>query len=152
MTQSPWISRWVKWMTCRLIITTLIFTLPPHANAGQDALRLELGLPLERMIGGGEIQQYRIALSPGSYLRVVIMQQGIDVIVTVLDPAGRKIARIDRPNGAYGPEDVSVIAGAAGDYTIEVRAAFKFVAPARYASPLASTAMPYALSSAVPPR
>ncbi|HEV2666826.1 MAG TPA: tetratricopeptide repeat protein, partial [Blastocatellia bacterium] len=119
-------------MTRRLIIAILIFTPPPQANAGQDATRLELGRQLERMIGGGETQRYRIALSPGSYLRVAITQQGIDVIVTVLDPAGRKVARVDRPNGAYGPENVFVIAEAAGDYTIELRTALKFAAPARY--------------------
>src|SRR5262247_576960 len=132
MTQSPWISRRVKWATCWLIFIYLVFTPPPHAKAGQDATRLELGRPLERMIGGGEIQRYRITLSPGLYLRVAVTQQGIDVIVTVLDPAGRKIARVDRPYGAYGPENVSVIAEAAGDYTIELRTALKFAAPARY--------------------
>src|SRR5262245_2874712 len=132
MTQSPWISRRVMWMTCWLIFIPLIFTPPPHAKAGQDATRLELGRPLERIIGGGEIQRYIIALSPGLYLGVAIAQQGIDVIVTVLDPAGRNVVRIDRPNGAHGMEDVSVIAEAAGDYTIEVRPASKFSAPARY--------------------
>src|SRR5499426_88479 len=132
MTQSPWISRRVKWATCWLIFIPLVFTPPPQAKAGQDATRLELGRPLERMIGGGEIQRYRITLSPGLYLRVAVTQQGIDVIVTVLDPAGRKIARVDRPYGAYGPENVSVIAEAAGDYTIELRTALKFAAPARY--------------------
>src|SRR5262245_60641093 len=132
MTQSPWISRWVKWVTCWLIFTPLVFTPPPDAKAGQDATRLELGRPLERMIGGGEIQRYRIALSPGLYLRVAVTQQGIDVIVTVLDPAGRKIARVDRPYGVYGLENVSVIAEAAGDYTIEVWAESKFVAPGKY--------------------
>ena len=132
MKQSPWISRRAMWVACWLIFTTLIFTPPPHAKAGQDATRLEMGRPLERMIGGGETQRYRIALSPGLYLRVAVTQQGIDVIVTVLDPAGRKIARIDRPYGAYGPENVSVIAESAGDYTIELRTALKFAAPARY--------------------
>src|SRR5262249_52448182 len=132
MTQSPWISRRVKWMTCWLIFIPLIFTPSPRAKAAQDATRLELGRPLERMIGGGEIQRYRIALSPGLYLRVAVTQQGIDVIVTVLDPAGRKIAQVDRPYGAYGPEDVSVIAEEAGDYTIELKTALKFAAPGRY--------------------
>jgi CHAT domain-containing protein/Tfp pilus assembly protein PilF len=84
------------------------------------------------MIGGGDTHRYKIALSPGLYLRVAIIQQGIDVVVTVLDPAGRKVARIDRPNGAYGPETVSVIAEAAGDYMLEVRTALKFVAPGGY--------------------
>src|SRR5215510_8996861 len=132
MTQSPWISRRVKWATCWLIFTHLVFTAPPYVKARQDATRLEMGRPLERMIGGGEIQRYRIALSPGLYMRVAVTQQGIDVIVTVLDPAGRKIARVDRPYGAYGPENVSVIAEAAGDYTIEVWAESKFAAPGKY--------------------
>src|SRR5215510_12730524 len=132
MTQSPWISRRVKWATRWLIFVFLVFTAPPYVKAGQDATRLELGRPLERMIGGGEIHRYRIELSAGLYLRVAVTQQGIDVIVTVLEPAGRKIARVDRPYGAYGPENVSVIAEAAGDYTIELRTALKFAAPARY--------------------
>jgi tetratricopeptide (TPR) repeat protein len=139
MTQSPWISQRVKWMTCWLIFIPLVFTPPPHAKAGQDAIRLEPGRPLERMIGGGEIQRYRIALSPGLYLRVAVMQQGIDVIVTVLDPAGRKIAKVDRPHGTYGPENVSVIAEAAGDYTFELKTASKFAAPGKYFITVAET-------------
>ena len=125
-------SKRVKWVTCLLIFATFIFTPPPQTNAGQDAPRLELGQTMERMIGGGETHRYKIALSRGQYLRVAIAQQGGDVIVTVLDPAGRKVARVDRPNGAYGPDDVSVIAEAAGDHTIEVVTAFKFSAPAKY--------------------
>src|SRR6266511_846409 len=132
MTQSPWISRRVKWAPCWLIFIPLVFTPPPHAKAGQDATRLELGRPLERMIGGLDTHRYRIALSPGLYLRIAIAQRGIDVGVTVLDPAGRRVAQIDRPNGPYGPETVSVIAEAEGDYLIEVRTAQKLVAPAKY--------------------
>src|SRR5262245_34666642 len=132
MTQSPWISRRVEWATCWLIFISLVFTAPPYVKAGQDSTRLELGRALERMIGGGEIHRYKIELSAGLYLRVAVTQQGIDVIVPVLDPAGRKVARVDRPYGAYGPENVSVIAEAAGDYTIELRTALKFAAPARY--------------------
>ncbi len=132
MTQSPWISRRVKWAPCWLIFIPLVFTPPPHAKAGQDATRLELGRPLERMIGGLDTHRYRIALSPGLYLRIAIAQRGIDVVVTVLDPAGRRVAQIDRPNGPYGPETVSVIAEAEGDYLIEVRTAQKLVAPAKY--------------------
>ena len=132
MTQSSWISRRVKRAPCWLIFISLVFTAPPYVKAGQDATRLELGRPLERMIGGGEIQRYRIALSPGLYLRVAVTQQGVDVIVTVLDPAGRKIARVDRPYGAYGPENVSVVAEAAGDYTLELKTASKFAMPGKY--------------------
>ncbi len=122
----------LRWMICLLVFAPPIFVPLPDANAAQDAERLELGRPVERTIGGGEIQRYRIALSPGLYLRVAIAQQGIDVTATILDPAGRRIALIDRPNGAYGPEDFSLIAEAGGDYLIEVKTTLKFAAPARY--------------------
>ncbi|HEX5081371.1 MAG TPA: CHAT domain-containing protein [Blastocatellia bacterium] len=140
MTQSPWISRsgnrtssqWVKWMIYCVVFSTLIFRPFPATNAAEDALRLEMARSMERIIGGGETHQYSISLSPGVYLRIAIMQQGIDVVMTVLDPANRRVARIDRPNGAYGPETVSVIAETEGDYLIEVKAASKYAAPAGY--------------------
>jgi CHAT domain-containing protein/Tfp pilus assembly protein PilF len=135
MTQIPhwsWTSRWIKWMICPAVFALLTFMPSPGAKAAQDAARLELGRPVERIIGGLDTHRFRIAVSAGLYLRVAIAQQGIDVIVTVLDPAGRKVAHIDRPNGAYGPETISVIAQAAGDFLIEVRTALKLVVPAAY--------------------
>ncbi|MBO0725148.1 MAG: CHAT domain-containing protein [Blastocatellia bacterium] len=143
MTQSPLINPWIsrrtsqlsnlliKWTICCVVFASLTFA-PPGANAERGLERLELGRSLERMIGGGETHRYGIALSAGLCLRIAIMQRGVDVILTVLDPAGRRVARIDRPNGAYGPETVTVIAETAGDYTIEVRTALKYVAPASY--------------------
>jgi CHAT domain-containing protein/Tfp pilus assembly protein PilF len=140
MTQSPWISRsgnrtssqWVKWMIYCVVFSSLTFMPLPATNAAEDALRLEMARTMERVIGGGETHQYSISLSPGLYLRVAIMQQGIDVVMTVLDPANRRVARIDRPNGAYGPETVSVIAETEGDYLIEVKTRSKYAAPAGY--------------------
>jgi CHAT domain-containing protein/Tfp pilus assembly protein PilF len=119
-------------MICPAVFALLTFMPSPGADAAQDAPRLELGRPIERIIGGLDTHRFRIALNLGSYLRVAIAQKGIDVIVTVLNPAGRKVAQIDRPNGAYGPESVSVISEAAGDYMVEVRTALKLVVPAAY--------------------
>jgi CHAT domain-containing protein/Tfp pilus assembly protein PilF len=136
MTQIPhwsWTSRWIKWMICPAVFALLTFMPSPRADAAQDAPRLELGRPIERIIGGLDTHRFRIALNPGLYLRVAVAQKGIDVIVTVLNPSGRKVAQIDRPNGAYGPETVSVISEAAGDYMVEVRTALKLVVPAAYA-------------------
>src|SRR5262245_13826498 len=126
------INRLSKWMTGCVILAILAFAPSSSARRGQDAPRLELGQTLERMISGREIHRYRVSLAPGLYLRVEIAQKGIDVDVTALDPEGRRVVRIDRPNGAYGKEAVSVIAEAAGDYLIEVRPAFKYAAPAGY--------------------
>src|SRR5215510_8373103 len=132
MSRTLRICRWINWMVCLVVFAPMALMQSPGANASQDASRLESGRTTERMIGGGELHRYQITLKPGLYLRVEIAQRGIDVIVTALDPAGRRVTRIDRPNGAFGPEDVSVIAEAAGDYTIEVKTALKYAAPGRY--------------------
>jgi hypothetical protein len=47
-------------------------------------------------------------------------QRGIDVIVRVFSPGGKKLGEFDSPNGDEGPENVSVIALDAGAYRIEV--------------------------------
>ncbi|HEU0184534.1 MAG TPA: CHAT domain-containing tetratricopeptide repeat protein [Blastocatellia bacterium] len=122
-------------MICCVVFSTPIFLplIPASgANAAQDARRLELARPVERMIGGGETHRYRIAPGPDLCLRIAVMQRGVDVIITVLDPAGHKVRRIDRPNSAYGPESVSVIAEEEGDYLIEVRTTSKYAAPGDY--------------------
>ncbi len=135
MTKTPhrsWVSHVSKWLICCVIFISLTFTTSSSARRGQDDPHLELGQTVERMISGGEIHRFRISLNAGLYLRVAISQQGIDVTAAVLDPDGRKVARVDRPNGAYGMEPVSVIAEAAGEYQIEVRPASRFSAPAGY--------------------
>lgn len=43
-------------------------------------------------------------------------------MVTVFDPAGTKLAEIDSPNGALGPEPVTLEAKLTGVYRLEVRA------------------------------
>ncbi|HKQ74268.1 MAG TPA: CHAT domain-containing tetratricopeptide repeat protein [Blastocatellia bacterium] len=127
-----WIRRLINWMTCCVVFATLAFTPSSSAHQGQDASRLEFGRSMERMISGAEIHRYQIPLNAGEYLRVAITQKGIDLVVTALDPAGRRVSWIDRPNGAYGKEPISVIAEVAGDHKIEVRPTFKLAAPASY--------------------
>lgn len=53
-------------------------------------------------------------------MRLVVDQRGIDVIVRAFSPAGRQLGEFDTPNGANGPEDVTVIAETAGIYRIDV--------------------------------
>jgi enterochelin esterase-like enzyme len=90
---------------------------PPPAAAD----RLELGRPVARAIRAGEAHRYRIALAAGHAAIGLVMQSGIDVELILFDPAGRKLAALDSPNGDKGPEPFVIEATAAGAYDLEVR-------------------------------
>jgi CHAT domain-containing protein/Tfp pilus assembly protein PilF len=73
-------------------------------------------------MAGGETHLFRIAATADEYVRVVIVQQGIDVTVALLAPGGERLVEVDSPNGNRGPEPVSVLVAQTGEYSLEVRA------------------------------
>jgi hypothetical protein len=92
-------------------IQASIFPLLPGLNQAtpgdQQAPRLEPGRLIERELAGGESHSYGIMLALGQYLQVVVDQRGIDVVVALFAPDGKKISEVDSPNGTAGPETVS---------------------------------------------
>jgi hypothetical protein len=104
----------------------------PRVQASRDVRELQPGAPIERELKGGEVHAYRLTLVVGQYLRVVVEQRGIDVVVTLAGPDGQKITEVDSPNGSQGPEPVSVVAEASGTYRLEVRSLEKTAAAGRY--------------------
>ncbi|HEV2707281.1 MAG TPA: CHAT domain-containing tetratricopeptide repeat protein [Pyrinomonadaceae bacterium] len=72
-------------------------------------------------MAGGETHLFRVALSEGQYLRVVVVQQGIDVAVSLISPDARRLSEVDSPNGSYGAEPLSVVVAESGEHLIEVR-------------------------------
>ena len=96
------------------------------------AIPLTLGTPIGREMNGGEAHTYRITITSGQYLRVVVQQQGIDVVVTLIDPRGQKVLEVDNPNGSKGPEPLSIIAETSGEYSVDVRSLDKKAKPGRY--------------------
>src|SRR5262245_41407138 len=78
---------------------------PESTNSLQDvndARPLEAGKPIEREMAGGQKHYYKIALEAGQYLRLIVDQRGIDLIVTLLGPDGKRIFTMDSPNGLEG--------------------------------------------------
>ena len=93
----------------------------PALSQTPEIRPLTRGQTVERELKGGEAHSYSVALTAGQYLNVVVEQKGIDVIVTLFDPTGKKAAEVDSPNGTLGPEPISMIAEATGNYRLEVR-------------------------------
>src|SRR5215470_4589251 len=104
----------------------------PIVQGEKDIRPLEPGKPIERELAGGQSHSYQIALTEGQYLRVVVEQRGVDVVVTLLSPDGKKLIDVDSPNGAQGPEPLQWIVEAAGTYWLEVRSLEKNATPGRY--------------------
>ncbi|HSS49496.1 MAG TPA: tetratricopeptide repeat protein, partial [Thermoanaerobaculia bacterium] len=82
---------------------------------------LTRGSSLHRTLAAGEAHLYRIRLERGSYLRVVVVQRGTDVCIELWSPAGNRLLEIDSPNGTEGPEELSVVVPAPGEYRIKVQ-------------------------------
>jgi hypothetical protein len=94
---------------------------PSQTPIEKDIRALEPGTLIERELAGGGTHAYQLMLTAGQYLRIAIEQRGIDVVVTVTDPAGKKLTEMDNPNGTQAPMSVSMIAETSGVYRIEVR-------------------------------
>jgi hypothetical protein len=105
--------------TLSLLLLTSLFG-AQFANAQAGATSLQPGAPIERTLAAGQTHSYTISLEQDQFLHLLVDQRGIDVVVRSFSPAGRQLGEVDTPNGANGPEDVTVIAETAGVYRIEV--------------------------------
>jgi CHAT domain-containing protein/Flp pilus assembly protein TadD len=105
---------------------------PTNLQNENDSRQIEAGKPIEREMAGGQKHHYKIALEAGQYLRLVVDQRGIDVVVTLFGPDDKRIFKIDSPNGDQGPEGVFVIAEAPGTYRLEAQSLYKNAPAGRY--------------------
>ena len=106
---------------CVLLMLPLSFLFHAERISAQtNATSLQPGTPIERTLAAGQAHSYSISLEQDQLLQLVVDQRGIDVVVRVFSPAGRRLGEFDTPNGAEGPENVTVVAEATGVYRIDV--------------------------------
>jgi CHAT domain-containing protein/tetratricopeptide (TPR) repeat protein len=97
-----------------------------------DPTPLRQGDVFESKITSTESRSFKITLTPGQYLRVLVEQYEIDLIVTLSDTDGKMLVEADSPSGVTGPEYVSTVAGQRGDYLLNIRATPGRVASGQY--------------------
>jgi len=91
------------------------------ADDEKEARLLEPGKPIKRELAGDQSHTYRIRLSAGQFLKVIVEQQGIDVVAQVSGPSGEQIAEFDMDSRSQGQELVSLVAEAEGKYQLTLR-------------------------------
>lgn len=96
-----------------------------------ETVPLTPGRMLQREIGGSETHAYSLELKAKEYVRVLVEQQGIDVVLTMHDLDGKRTV-VDRPNVARGREAISYIASQNGIYRLEVRTLERAAPRGRY--------------------
>jgi CHAT domain-containing protein/Tfp pilus assembly protein PilF len=101
--------------------TSYHLTRPGRAAAqSPDTRPLELRVPIERALASGESHSYQIALTADQYLELEVAQRGVDVVVTVFDPAGTKLTETDNAKSNQGSELLAFIAEASGNYRVQI--------------------------------
>lgn len=89
-----------------------------HAST-EDAATLLINRPVSKKLSGGETHYYKVNLRSGEYAHLTAQQHGIDIVLTVqLTPD--ETVRVDRPNGAFGREAMSLIASQDREYVLRV--------------------------------
>ncbi|MGH9881063.1 MAG: hypothetical protein ACRD6N_06465, partial [Pyrinomonadaceae bacterium] len=91
------------------------------ARERSDIRALVKGEAVEREIAGGEAHVYEVGLREKEFLRLVVDQQGIDVVVTLYSPSRVKQLEVNLWGGDYGGEPVSYEVKEAGTYQLDVR-------------------------------
>lgn len=76
--------------------------------------------PIEDGLKGGESLEYRVRLENGHFFSSTITQKGIDVVLTLLDPDGKEVLKVNSPTGKNGLEYVWHVAEKSGEFTLRV--------------------------------
>ena len=107
-------------LTALFLLPVLVCSSFVTASA-QTSATLQLNAPLERTIGGGQSHEFTVRVEEKNFVKLVVDQHGIDLVVHVTAADGTSLGDFDTPNGAEGPEVVTFIAESAGSCRITVK-------------------------------
>ena len=116
----------VYWLSllCPLFAQSIYFSASSTVSAVRQTETRQLfqGDIFESHIHTGQLHRYRVKLDADQLLHLTVAQKGIDVLVTIYQPDGQKVAEVDSPIGARGVEPVLFIAPVTGAYQVTISA------------------------------
>lgn len=96
-------------------------THPSQPSGGSPELpKLEVGIAVERTIGGGDRHLYRLELSKGEFVRVEAVQKNCNIILALDSPAKTALFEFKDDSFRDGPEVQTAAVPATGTYTLKV--------------------------------
>lgn len=104
-----------------MLYLAVLLTTATEISQAQTVRPIRIGEPVvERTVFAGQSDIYTLAVAAGRFVRGVADQKSVDVVVRVLDPAGRWVATFDDP--ARGPEAFQFTTFVSGEHRIEIAA------------------------------
>src|SRR5262245_21622290 len=105
---------------------------PGASGSIREENSLVPGKSIERELSGGQSHSYKIMLTSGQYLQIIVEQRGMDVGVAIFTPQGKKFSEVNSDHTIEGSETAAAIAEDTGEYLIEVRSPDKTARIGRY--------------------
>src|SRR5688572_25274540 len=106
--------------TTILLAALLAVSFPTLSRAAQVATRqLKLAVPLEGQVSTDAGDSYALTLATDEFAKIVVRQQGLDVVVTVDSQGEQGTTRIDGTSGSSGQEVILLI-GEGRTYNFQV--------------------------------
>src|SRR5690348_2878152 len=108
----------------RALILLGLLTGPAAAQRSQfvdnSGTPLQIGTPIERPISVGQTHTFTVTAPEDNFVQITVEQRGIDVVVAIYSPGGKKLGEYDSPNGEDGPENISFVVIEKGSYRVQV--------------------------------
>src|SRR5262245_5869553 len=115
-----------------VVVITVPLVSSALANTESVQSQLAVNEPVERELKGKQDHQYQVWLESGQFARVIVDQQGIDLMIWLVSPNGDELAVTDSPNGSFGVETILLVAAETGNYLIKVGPQRSTARPGRY--------------------
>lgn len=127
----------IRFRFCNLVLAILSSAVFPYLALGQTPnLRpIQELLPNQTIQGemmGAEIHRFRFDLKANEFVQVRVEQEGVDVLLKLLNTNGDVLATMDSPNGKQGQEILSFVAEKSGNFVLEVSGVDTKVANGNY--------------------
>jgi CHAT domain-containing protein len=139
-------------ITCRTVVATLCMLLLQNQfiwasglklafftasknlvqTKAQNLQALEPHKPVEREINAGETHSYALTLTAGQYAKCIAKQQGIGIVLKLINANGEKTVEADSNGETQGDEHLAMIAELAATYRLDVRASNRTAPSGRY--------------------
>lgn len=108
-----------------LLLFPLTFVQNFHAQTNSETLKLELNKPIERKIASDQQHQFEIFLNENQYAKIVVEQTETNIKARIFDAGGTYLTKYEDELRLKEAEIIEFTTTNAGNYRIEVNAAFK---------------------------